>query len=77
WGVDLVASHTLEIYLVHQSLIGAVPALATIPFPFNIVVLVLASVAAAMLLRRVTEPLRKWVDDVTTSGRPAGPSPSS
>ncbi len=65
WGVDLVAGLTLEIYVLHQTLIGTFPGLATIQFPLNIILLVLISVAAASLLRLVTDPLRKWVDGVT------------
>jgi len=66
-GIDLVAGLTLEIYVLHQTLIGTFPGLATIQFPLNIILLVLISVAAATLLRLVTEPLRKWVDGLTRS----------
>ena len=68
WIVDLVAGCTLEIYVLHQTLISTFPGLATIQFPLNIILLVLISVAAAALLRMVTDPLRRWVDEVT---RPA------
>jgi peptidoglycan/LPS O-acetylase OafA/YrhL len=68
WIVDLVAGLTLEIYVLHQTLIGIFPGLATIQFPFNIVLLVLISVASAAILRMVTDPLRRWVDERT---RPA------
>ena len=67
WVVDLVAGLTLEIYVLHQMLISTFPGLATIAFPLNIVLLVLISVAAATLLRLVTEPLRRWVDGLTRS----------
>jgi peptidoglycan/LPS O-acetylase OafA/YrhL len=65
WVVDLVAGLTLEIYVVHQALISTFAGLATIPFPLNIVLLVLISVALAALLRMVTDPLRRWVDAMT------------
>jgi hypothetical protein len=65
WGVDLVAGLTLEIYVLHQTLISTFPGLSTIQFPLNIILLVLISVAAASLLRLVTDPLRRWVDGVT------------
>ena len=65
WGVDLVAGLTLEIYVLHQTLMSTFPGLVTIQFPLNIILLVLISVAAASLLRMVTDPLRKWVDGVT------------
>jgi peptidoglycan/LPS O-acetylase OafA/YrhL len=68
WIVDLVAGLTLEIYVLHQTLISTFPGLTTIQFPFNIVLLVLISVAAAAILRMVTDPLRLWVDERT---RPA------
>jgi len=68
WVVDLVAGLTLEIYVLHQTLISTFPWLATIQFPLNIILLVLISVAAAALLRMVTDPLRRWVDEWT---RPA------
>ena len=71
WAVDLVAGLTLEIYVLHQMLISTFPDLATIAFPLNIVLLVLISVAAAALLRLVTEPLRKWVDGLTLSAATA------
>jgi peptidoglycan/LPS O-acetylase OafA/YrhL len=65
WMVDLIAGLTLEIYVLHQTLISTYGDLAAIPFPLNIVVLVLISVGVAALLRMVTEPLRRWVDGVT------------
>ena len=65
WAVDLVAGLTLEIYVLHQMLISTFPDLATIAFPLTIVLLVLISVTAAALLRLVTEPLRRWVDERT------------
>ena len=65
WIVDLVAGCTLEIYVLHQTLISTFPGLATIQFPFNIILLVLVSVAAAAILRMVTDPLRQWVDEQT------------
>lgn len=65
WVVDLVAGLTLEIYVVHQALISTFTGLATIQFPLNIVLLVLISVAVAALLRMVTDPLRRWVDERT------------
>jgi len=68
WGIDLVAGLTLEIYVLHQTLIGTFPGFATIQFPLNIILLVLISVAAGALLRMVTDPLRRWVDELT---RPA------
>jgi surface polysaccharide O-acyltransferase-like enzyme len=68
WVVDLISRSTLEIYVIHQVLIGTCPGLAEIRFPLNIVVLVLVSACAATMLRYLTNPLRRWVDDVT---RPA------
>lgn len=65
WGVDLVAGLTLEIYVLHQTLISTLPGLSTIQFPLNIILLVLISVAAASLLRLVTDPLRRRVDGLT------------
>jgi peptidoglycan/LPS O-acetylase OafA/YrhL len=65
WGVDLVAGLTLEIYVLHQTLISTFPGLATLQFPLNIILLVLICVAAAIVLRVITEPLRKWVDELT------------
>ena len=65
WTVDLVAGLTLEIYVLHQTLISTLPGLATIQFPFNVILLVLVSVAAAAILRMVTDPLRRWVDEQT------------
>ena len=65
WIVDLVAGLTLEIYVLHQTLISTFPRLATIQFPFNIILLVLISVAAAVILQMVTDPLRRWVDEWT------------
>jgi peptidoglycan/LPS O-acetylase OafA/YrhL len=73
WIIDLVAGLTLEVYVVHQTLIGAFPALASIQFPLNIVLLLLISVAVAALLRMITAPLQAWVDRMT---RPAVATPS-
>jgi peptidoglycan/LPS O-acetylase OafA/YrhL len=70
WAVDLVAGLTLEIYVLHQTLISTFPGLAAIQFPFNIILIVLISVAAAALLRLVTDPLRRWVDRATRSATP-------
>jgi peptidoglycan/LPS O-acetylase OafA/YrhL len=46
-------------------LISTFPGLATLQFPLNIILLVLICVAAAIVLRVITEPLRKWVDELT------------
>ena len=64
-SIDLVASLTLEIYVVHQVVISTFGGLAGIPFPINIALLVLISVAGAALLQRLTAPLRRWVDAIT------------
>lgn len=68
WVIDGVAGLTLEIYVIHQTLIGTFAGLAAIPFPLNIVLLVVITLAAAVLLRMITQPLRRWVDELT---RPA------
>jgi len=65
WGIDLVASLTLEIYVVHQVVISTFGGLAGIPFPINIALLLLISIAGAALLQRLTAPLRRWVDAIT------------
>ena len=65
WIIDLVSGLTLEIYVVHQLLISTFAGLARVPFPVNIILLVLISVAGAAVLRTVTGPLRRWVDKVT------------
>jgi peptidoglycan/LPS O-acetylase OafA/YrhL len=64
-SIDLVASHTLEIYVIHEVLVGTFGGLAGIPFPINIALLVLITIAGAALLQRLTSPLRRWVDAIT------------
>jgi len=66
WSIDLVAGLTLEIYLLHQTLIGSFAGLARIAFPINIAVLVLISIAGAALLQMLAAPLRRWVDARTS-----------
>lgn len=61
-GVDLVAGLTLEIYVLHQTLIGVFPALHRLPFPVNIAVLAGITLVAAMLLQAITAPLRRRLD---------------
>ena len=72
WMIDLVAGLTLEIYILHQTLISTLKGLAAIEFPINIVLLVVISIAAAVLLRMLTNPLRRWVD---ATARPAAKVP--
>lgn len=60
-AVVFVGALTLEFYVVHETLIHAVP-ISRVPFPANILVLLAVVSLLSWLLSRATSPLRDWVD---------------
>lgn len=59
-SVDFIANHTLEIYMVHQTISGLVIHLG-MPFPLNVFVFLILTLCLSAIVKRLADSLRKSV----------------